>query len=96
MQADGFQHFKSAISTQSYGNSGLTVATVTIASRSRTAITEAPVPPGCPAGVASHELSHAAKACAGQSGQLERVIAAGANAVREAACAAGPGYLPVR
>gem|GEM_PF-3479187 len=23
MQADGFQHFKTAISTQSYGNSGL-------------------------------------------------------------------------
>jgi len=53
-------------------------------------------PARVPAGVASHELSHAAKVGVGRSGQLDRVIAAAARAVREAACAAGPGYLPIR
>jgi hypothetical protein len=54
-------------------------------------------PARVPAGVASHELSHAAtKVGVGRSGQLERVIAAAARSVREAACAAGPGYLPIR
>ncbi len=62
------------------------MATVTIASRSHTAITEASVP----VGVAAHELGHAAQVRVGQSGQLEGVGVAGADAVQEGGLRRGP------
>jgi hypothetical protein len=47
-------------------------------------------PAQVPVGVASYEFGHAADIYVGQAGQLEGVGVAGAHAVQEGGCAAGP------